>query len=484
MQETQWQPYDDSQINADSPAYQDPSDSNRPHASHKQAPQDSAFELERPGNRRLKKAPILLLVGAVGVLLASTIYLALRPVSSGTQQTQHALIDPEAIKRAIPDSLKLSDRDFAQPEPETPELGPPLQGDLGGLQLKPVLPLPTPASPLPKPAFKPPPQPKQPSPEELAKLRREALARQMAEKALTAGLFFDVPTQPQESVNPIGAAGNSHGQLSPQMQQSQALIHPTGHFPNPALQQQHYQQLLAASRQGQGAYGQTGAFPAFGTSATSANNPQTVAQLQAPGSPYQVKAGTLIPAVLLTGINADLPGQIIAQVREQVFDSVTGRYLLIPQGTRVLGQYDNNVGYGQERAGVVWNRLILPDGASIQLGNMPGVDSMGQSGYQDQVNHHWGRLATGVMLSSLLAGTAGYQGQRNDYAGRFYENVGMEINRAGQRLTRNNLNIQPTIQIRPGFSINILVNRDLTLKPIAPNQSNPWEAGLFPVQHQ
>ena len=114
---------------------------------------------------------------------------------------------------------------------------------------------------------------------------------------------------------------------------------------------------------------------------------------------------------------------------------------------------------------------------------MPRVDSMGQSGYQDQVDHHWGRLTTGVVLSSLLAGTAGYQGQRDDYAGRVYENVGMEINRAGQRLTRNNLSIQPTLQIRPGFSINILVNRDLILKPIAPNQSNAWEAGLFPTHY-
>ena len=471
MPDNQWQEADAMEV-PETPATPD---------THKQAPQDSTFTLERPANRRLKKAPIILLLGTVGVLLVSTLYFALSRDNYADIPDKQALIDPEAIKRAMPDALKLNDSDFASKEeaPAVPKLGPPLQGDLGGLQLKPVLALPTPpaaALPKPPPAYQPPPPVKQPTPEELAKLRREALAREMAEKALTAGLFFDVPTQPAQVVNTLGAAGNNPGTLATRPQQP---------LPKPARQhqqQQHDQQLLAASRQGQGGYHQTGHYlpPAGNVAASLANQ----AQLQAPGSPYQVKAGTLIPAVLLTGINADLPGQIIAQVREQVFDTVTGQYLLIPQGSRVLGQYDNNVGYGQERAGVVWNRLILPDGSSVHLGDMPGVDSMGQSGYQDQVNHHWGRLTTGVVLSSLLAGTAGYQGQRDDYAGRVFENVGMEINRAGQRLTRNNLNIQPTIQIRPGFSINILVNRDLTLKPIAPNQRNAWEAGLFPVQYQ
>lgn len=451
----------------------------------KQAPQNSAFELERPGNRRLKKAPIILLLGAVGVLLASTIYLALSRSNHVNDTEKHTLIDPEAIKRAIPDALKLSDSDFAKPEPEVRELGPPLQGDLGGLQLKQPLPLPVPAAPLPKPISQPP-SPKQPSPEELAKLRREELARQMAEKALTAGLFFDVPAQPQQAANIAGAVGRKGSLYSAPAavpiqpgQASQTLSQSLPYLSTAALQQQQaqqYQQLLAASSQGQGAYTPVATQPGL--------NNHHPAQLQVAGSPYQIKAGTLIPAVLLTGINADLPGQIIAQVREQVFDTVTGQYLLIPQGTRVLGQYDNAVGYGQERAGVVWNRLILPDGSSINLGNMPGVDGMGQSGYQDQVDHHWGRLTTGVILSSLLAGTTGYQGQRDDYAGRFYENVGMEINRAGQRLTRNNLNIQPTIQIRPGFSINILVNRDLVLRPLPQNQNNAWESGLFPVAAQ
>ena len=457
---------------------------------HKQSPEDLQFSLERPASRRLKKAPIILLMVAVGILLVGTLYVALNRHSPTEEAEKHALIDLEAIKRAMPDALKLTNRDFAtaveEAAPAVPTLGPPLKGDLGGLQLKPsVIPATLPVQQaLPKPApvvaYQPTPPPKQPTPEELAQLRREELARQMAEKALTAGLFFDVPTQPQSVRNVSGVAGQGNNVnalpspvgLAPRaFQANQPQLQNTLYPNSAALQQSQYQQLIAASRLGQGGLGYQ-----------QANTP--AARLQPPGSTYQVKAGTLIPAVLLTGINADLPGQIIAQVREQVFDTVTGQYLLIPQGTRVLGQYDNNVGYGQERAGVVWNRLILPDGSSINLGDMPGVDGMGQSGYQDQVDHHWGRLATGVILSSLLAGTAGYQSDHDGFAGRFYNNVGTEINRTGRQLTRSNLNIQPTIQIRPGFSINILVNRDLTLKPIAPNQSNAWEAGLFPTHYQ
>lgn len=427
-------------------------------ATGKQSPDSGAFELERPANRRLKKAPVILLVGVIGVLLAATVYMALRPHSAVDGARAHARIDPEAIKRAMPDALKLNDSDFVTAEPEVPRLGPPLPGDLGGLQLQqPALPLPPPVVTQTAPV------PKQPSAEELAKLRREQLARERAEKALTSGLFFDVPVQPGAALATASLL-NRRPQAAPQYQ-DQPQQHPQ------------YQALLAASQQGQLA--QLSGYPGEGASFSASGRSPASSQWQAPGSPYQLKAGAIIPAVLLTGINADLPGQIIAQVREQVFDTVSGRYLLIPQGTRVLGQYDANIGYGQERAGVIWNRLIFPDGSSIQLGKMPGVDAMGQSGYQDQVDHHWQRLTTGVVLSSLLAGTAGQYGDRDGFSGRFYHNVGVEINRAGQQLTRNNLNLQPTIRIRPGFSINILVNRDLTLKPIMQDQSNPWEADLF-----
>ncbi len=128
---------------------------------------------------------------------------------------------------------------------------------------------------------------------------------------------------------------------------------------------------------------------------------------EVPLSPYEVKQGTVIPAVMITGINSDLPGQIIAQVSQPVFDTVSGRYLLIPQGTRLVGSYDSYVAVGQERALVAWRRLIFPDGASLELMNMPGADPQGYSGFADQVNNHYFRIFGGAILIGMIG--AGYQ---------------------------------------------------------------------------
>lgn len=189
-----------------------------------------------------------------------------------------------------------------------------------------------------------------------------------------------------------------------------------------------------------------------------------------PRSPYEIKAGSVIPVSLITGMNSDLPGEVIAQVREHVYDSVTGNYLLIPQGSKLMARYDSMVAFGQQRALVCWNRLIRPDGTSMDLECSPGVDLAGQAGFEDQVDNHYGRLAGGVVLSSLLSATAtksqGSVGEdETDFDQVFAANVGSEINNAGQQITKKNLQIQPTIKIRPGFSVNVLVNKDLILPP-------------------
>ena len=191
-----------------------------------------------------------------------------------------------------------------------------------------------------------------------------------------------------------------------------------------------------------------------------------------PSSPFEIKAGSIIPVSLVTGIDSDLPGEIIGQVREHVYDSVTGRYLLIPQGSRLLARYDSMVSYGQRRALVCWNRLIRPDGSSIDLGCAPGVGLDGYAGFGDRVDNHFDRLVGGVLLSSVLSvGTTMSQGEWDGHDDRtagqlFAANAGEEINRAGQQITRKNLGIQPTIKVRPGYSVNVLVNRDLTLGPV------------------
>lgn len=187
--------------------------------------------------------------------------------------------------------------------------------------------------------------------------------------------------------------------------------------------------------------------------------------LQDPLSPYQLMAGTVISGVLLSGVNSDLPGQILGQVSQNVFDTRSGKYLLIPQGAKVIGEYDSRISYGQERVLVVWIRLVLPNGKSISLEGMPGVDLSGYAGLKERVNNHYGKLLSGVVFGSLLgAGAQVAQGSRQSVDPSFgqlaLEGTAQNINQAGQQITRKNLNIQPTIEISPGQRFNIFVTKD------------------------
>jgi len=194
-----------------------------------------------------------------------------------------------------------------------------------------------------------------------------------------------------------------------------------------------------------------------------------------PRSPYEVKAGTIVPATLITGLNSDLPGEIIGQVRENVYDTVAGNYLLIPQGSRLIATYDSAVAFGQERLLVCWNRLIRPDGVSIALECMPGVDLSGYAGFSDSVDHHWWRIITGVALGTLLSATA--ERSQGDVSGftptvpqLWANNAGASQNQAGQQITQRNLAIQPTIKVRPGYTVNVLVTKDIVLVPYSQQQ--------------
>lgn len=190
-------------------------------------------------------------------------------------------------------------------------------------------------------------------------------------------------------------------------------------------------------------------------------------RLAEPASPYVVQAGTVIPAALITGIRSDLPGQITAQVSENVYDSPTGRSLLIPQGARLIGVYDSQVAFGQSRVLLVWTRLILPNGKSIVLERQPGADTAGYSGLEDQVDDHWGALFKAALLSTLLSvgSEAGTSGSQNDLTQAIRRGASESFNQTGQQIVGRNLNIQPTLTIRPGFPVRVIVNRDLVLEP-------------------
>lgn len=192
--------------------------------------------------------------------------------------------------------------------------------------------------------------------------------------------------------------------------------------------------------------------------------------LQVPRSPYEVMAGTVIPAALLTGINSDLPGQIIATVTGNVFDTVSGAHLLIPQGSRLLGQYDSQVAGGQRRVLLVWTRLLLPDGSSLVLDRLPGVDLAGYAGLEDGVDQHWKQVFTGAVLATLIGiNTELASPDRSGDSGSIIiatrDSAQDTVNQIGQQLTRRNLSQQPTLTIRPGYPVRVIVNRDLVLRP-------------------
>ena len=185
-----------------------------------------------------------------------------------------------------------------------------------------------------------------------------------------------------------------------------------------------------------------------------------------PASPFVLQAGAVISAALITGIRSDLPGQITAQVTEHIYDSPTGRILLVPQGTRIIGQYDNNVQFGQRRVLLVWNRLILPNGRSIVLERLPGADASGYAGLEDGVDYHWWDLAKAAGLSTLLAVGAELAVNDENRLLRAIRSGGQDtINDAGQQIVRRQLNVAPTLTIRPGFPVRIIVTRDLVFEP-------------------
>jgi len=190
-------------------------------------------------------------------------------------------------------------------------------------------------------------------------------------------------------------------------------------------------------------------------------------RIQAPASKSVLQAGAVIPAAMITGIRSDLPGQITAQVTENVYDSPTGRILLVPQGTRIIGQYDNNVGFGQSRVLLVWNRLIFPNGRSIVLERQPGADAEGYAGLQDDVDYHWGELFKTALLSTVLSvgSEAGNSGNESDIARALREGASNSTSQIGQQVVGRQLNIAPTLTIRPGFPVRVIVTHDLVLEP-------------------
>lgn len=208
----------------------------------------------------------------------------------------------------------------------------------------------------------------------------------------------------------------------------------------------------------------------FQPAGTGGSRWQLDAQPEAPRSPYVLRAGFVLPAMLISGINSDLPGQIVAQVSQDVFDTATGKWKLIPQGARLVGQYASDVAYGQSRVLVAWQRIVFPDAKAMDIGAMPGADGAGQAGFHDRSNHHYVRLfGSALLMSGVTAGIA--MSQRDSAApygsaptvnSALSEALGQQLGQVTAQLVAKNMGIAPTLQIRPGYRFNVVVTKDMT----------------------
>ena len=374
-------------------------------------PQEMRLRSNRAPVTRLSRKVLLGLGAITSIGIGGALFLALRP--------QHQTSGSELYNtsnRTTPDGLANLPRDYTSLPRAAPQLGPPLPGDLG----RPIVNAGAPAPGMPTLAAG-------PSPEQ------QRIAQEQ-EAARTSHLFATT------NVGQIATA------TSPALATAQAAAASLTGGSNDLTSQDHKLAFLNGNV-----------------------DRRTVSpdRVQAPASPYVLQAGAVIPAALLTGLRSDLPGQVTAQVTEDVYDSPTGNVLLIPQGARLVGQYDAQIAFGQSRALLVWNRLIMPNGRSIILERQPGTDSEGYAGLEDQVDNHWGMLFKAAILSTLLSvgAEAGTSNNENFLLQGIRLGASQSFSQIGEQVVGRSLNVQPTITVRPGFPVRVMVTHDLVLEP-------------------
>ena len=399
------------------------------------APADPAgFRLrgETPRVMRLSRK-VIAGIGAVGALaVGGALTFALQ-----SRDTKPPAELYNTDNRAVTERVASGPRDYAALPPGVPQLGAPLPGDLGGpivsaQQRGETVPLPPIGADAGQPNTG-------ATPEEQARQR----AVQEHEAAIASRLFLGG----QSGTAPVGQGSAASSPLAGLdfAALNAAAAPPAPEPPDGPNMQRSKQEFV-----GRGSESRT----------------LNAGQLTDPVSPHVVQAGNVIAAALITGISSDLPGQVTAQVTQNVYDSPTGRILLIPQGSRLIGDYDSQVAYGQRRVLLAWSRLILPDGRSIILDRQPAGDAAGYAGLEDQVNQHWSGIARAAALSTLLSiGAEMGSDSDNDIARAIRDGGQNTFNQAGQEIVRRQLNIQPTLTIRPGYPVRVLVSRDIVISP-------------------
>ena len=432
----------------------DPPDANAP----KIDPEELTLRAKPRPVTRINRRVLMLLFGTGLLLIFGATIFALDPPNLFDRDragTELYNVD----NKPTPEGLENLPRRYSDLPKPVPELGAPLPGDLGGAVLGVERDLGITA---------PPNLPFRPNPEEDAARAERIRQARIAQQANESGVFFQLSTRNVAASSPGAVPGgqnqtpvNASPNSGPDSRNPFDVTR-TGDANGPLkLDLQNDQNLQGRKLD-------------FLNSSVD-NKIYSPHKLQDPASPYQVMAGTIISASLVTGINSDLPGRIIAQVTENIYDTVTGRYLLIPQGSRMIGTYDSLVAFGQERALVVWQRIIMPDGSSVVIDNLPATDTAGYAGLEDQVNFDTWRLLKGIALSTLLGVSTEltFSGQESDLVKTIRESTQNSVNQVGQRLTERNLNIQPIITIRLGWPLRIIVHSDLVLRPYGGQGGRP-----------
>lgn len=426
-----------------------------------QPPQDAPIPLAtpKPKIKTLDKKKVGIIAGIAGVLIAFAFVQAFmqKPNQNKPKEQQ-----PTANMSTKPEAFNALPGDYAtaaqQRADRAPKLGPPMPGEVGQMQYEAQQQAST-------RAYGGGAQPQTAAQQFAA--QQDLQRMQQAANARYAKTSF------QQSGGP-GAAGNP-GQFGGQPQ--------FGGLPPSSPETLEQQQLLAQAAAAAAAAGGPDK-----TARDDANRQDDKRQfmdekrdtgtlqsrLTSPATPTVVSAGTLIPALFLTGINSDLPGLITAQVSQPVYDTPTGHHVIIPQGSVLIGAYDSRVTFGQNRVLLVWQRLRFPNGSSLDLEGMPGVDLSGYAGVSDKVNNHWGKVLSSVLLSSTVAAAVAtaegdsFSSFQRDAGQAASQGAAQQINQAGAQLLQRSINIQPTLEIRPGQRVAVMVNKDLALSPYGP----------------
>ena len=410
-------------------------------AESKQSPESLALRAPPRPVTRLNRRTLAVGLGALAsAILGGTIW-SLQPHLKTSRDPGNELHNVDRVAHAEGlDQLPTDYSKLPKKAPDTPPvLGNPLPGDLGVPMLRAEQRLPQPTVAVPAPAVA------RPDPAaEAARIERANRERE-AEEAAKGPLFFKTARHSDAGSAPAPAVARQDA--------------------NPDRQRG----TVASTTANPSNLDEQRAFLAHGAD----DGTRSSHALQSPASPYQVMAGTTISAALITGIDSDLPGKVLASVTEPVYDSATGRFLLIPQGSRLLGEYDSQVAAGQRRVLLVWTRIIFPDTSSLTLDRLPGVDASGYAGLEDGVDRHWSQLLASAALSTMIGiGAELAAPDRGTGQGEVIvatrQSMQDSVNQVGQELTRRDANVQPTLTIRAGSPVRVIVAKDLVLKPYQP----------------